>query len=59
MFCVGGSWEHVRLGERKCGFFGMPAAARQPKPQLVVSQKTGTDNARGPGTTTSSTRHRR
>jgi cell division protein FtsZ len=27
---------------------GMPTAARQPKPQLVVSQKTGTDNLPGP-----------
>jgi cell division protein FtsZ len=27
---------------------GMAQAARQPKPQLVVSQKTGTDNAPGP-----------
>jgi cell division protein FtsZ len=27
---------------------GMAAAARQPKPQLVVSQKTGTDNLPGP-----------
>jgi cell division protein FtsZ len=26
----------------------MAAAARQPKPQLVVSQKTGTDNLPGP-----------
>ena len=28
---------------------GMASAARQPKPQLVVSQKTGTDNLPGPG----------
>ena len=28
---------------------GMAQAARQPKPQLVVSQKTGTDNLPGPG----------
>jgi cell division protein FtsZ len=27
---------------------GMAAAVRQPKPQLVVSQKTGTDNLPGP-----------
>jgi cell division protein FtsZ len=27
---------------------GLAAAARQPKPQLVVSQKTGTDNLPGP-----------
>jgi cell division protein FtsZ len=27
---------------------GAPSAARQPKPQLVVSQKTGTDNLPGP-----------
>ncbi|MDQ5848499.1 MAG: cell division protein FtsZ, partial [Pseudomonadota bacterium] len=28
---------------------GMAASARQAKPQLVVSQKTGTDNLPGPG----------
>jgi cell division protein FtsZ len=39
--------DHLRVTVVATGL-GMAQAARQPKPQLVVSQKTGTDNAPGP-----------
>jgi cell division protein FtsZ len=35
--------DHLRVTVVATGL-GLPSAGRQPKPQLVVSQKTGTDN---------------